>query len=76
VTTTQMVGLLSAASGAVGTIFLFFGSFAYEQPSAYMSPELIGDMVKRNKKRQFRQRIGLGLLMISFFLAGFSVVLS
>jgi hypothetical protein len=76
VTTTQIVGLLSAISGAVGTLFLFFGSFAYEQPSAYMNAELIGDMVKRNKKRQFRQRIGLGFLMLSFVLAGFSVVLN
>jgi hypothetical protein len=75
VTTPQIVGLL-AGSGAVGTLFLFFGSFAYEQPSGYMSRELVGDMVKRNRKRQFRQRIGLGFLMLSFFLAGFSVVLS
>jgi hypothetical protein len=76
VTISHIVGLLSAVSGAVGTLFLFFGSFAYEQPSAYMSPQLIGDMVKRNKKRQFRQRIGLGFLMLSFVLAGFSVVLN
>ena len=30
VTAAQIVGLLSAVSGAVGTLFLFFGSFAYE----------------------------------------------
>jgi hypothetical protein len=76
VTISHIVGLLSAVSGAVGTLFLFFGSFAYEQPSAYMSLQLIADMVKRNKKRQFRQRIGLGFLMLSFVLAGFSVVLN
>jgi hypothetical protein len=33
-------------------------------------------MAKRNKRRQLRQRIGLGLLMLSFVLAGFSVVLN
>jgi hypothetical protein len=76
VTTTQIVGLLSAVSGAVGTLFLFFGSFAYEQFPYYANPELIAAVAKRNKKRQFRQRIGLGLLMLSFILAGFSVVLS
>jgi hypothetical protein len=42
----------------------------------YWMAALRGDMVKRNKKRQFRQRIGLGFLMLSFVLAGFSVVLN
>jgi hypothetical protein len=76
VTAAQIVGLLSAVSGAVGTLFLFFGSFAYEQLSPYTNPEIIRDLAKRNKRRQFRQRIGLGLLMLSFVLAGFSVVLN
>jgi hypothetical protein len=76
VTAAQIVGLLSAVSGAVGTLFLFFGSFAYEQLSPYSNPEIIRDMAKRNQRRQFRQRIGLGLLMLSFVLAGFSVVLN
>jgi hypothetical protein len=76
VTAAQIVGLLSAVSGAVGTLFLFFGSFAYEQLPPYTNPEIIRDMAERNKRRQFRQRIGLGLLMLSFVLAGFSVVLN
>jgi len=76
VTTTQIVGLLSAVSGAVGTLFLFFGSFAYEQPPAYMNAEIIGAMTKRNKRRRLLQQIGLGFLMLSFVLAGFSVVLN
>jgi hypothetical protein len=75
VTTTQIVGLLSALSGAVGTLLLFFGSFAYEQPPYYTNSELIGAMVKRNKRRRLRQQFGLGFLMLSFILAGFSVVL-
>jgi hypothetical protein len=74
VTTPQIVGLLSAVSGAVGTLFLFFGSFAYEQPSAYMNREFIDAMVKRNRRRRLLQQTGLGFLMLSFILAGFSVV--
>jgi hypothetical protein len=75
-TTTQIVGLLSAISGAVGTLFLLFGSFAYEQLSPYVNSKIIGDMARRNRKRQLLQRIGLGFLMLSFVLAGFSVVLN
>ena len=75
-TAAQIVGLLSAVSGAVGTLFLFFGSFAYEQLSPYSNPEIIRDIAKRNKRRQFRQGVGLGLLMLSFVLAGFNVVLN
>jgi hypothetical protein len=33
-------------------------------------------MARRNRKRQLLQRIGLGFLMLSFVLAGFSVVLN
>jgi hypothetical protein len=72
----HIVGLLSAVSGAVGTLFLFFGSFAYEQLSPYVNSTIIDDMAGRNRKRQFRQRIGLGFLMLSFVLGGASVVLS
>jgi hypothetical protein len=75
-TAAQVVGLLSAASGAVGTLFLFFGSFAYEQPSAYMNHEFIDAMVKRNKRRRLFQNMGLGFLMLSFVLAGLSVMLN
>ena len=75
-TISRIVGLLSAVTGAVGTLLLFFGGFAYEQPSYYANQKLIDAMVKRNKRRQLLQRTGLGLLMLSFVLAGFSVVLS
>ena len=53
---------------------LFFGSFAYEQPAYYMSKNAIDVMVKRNKRRQLLQRAGLGLLMLSFVLAGLSLL--
>jgi len=74
VTISKILGLVSAASGALGTLLLFFGSFAYEQPAYYMSKNMIDAMVKRNKRRQLFQRAGLGLIMISFLLAGFSVL--
>ncbi len=75
-TTPQIVGLLSAASGAVGTLLLFFGSFAYEQPPYWMNDESIKAIAKRNKRRRLLQQSGLGFLMLSFILAGFSVVLN
>ena len=73
-TASKILGLASAASGAFGTLLLFFGSFAYEQPAYYMSKNSIDAMVKRNKKRQLLQRAGLGLIMLSFVLAGLSVL--
>jgi hypothetical protein len=51
------------------------GSFAYEQPSFYANRKSMEEMGKRNKKRRRYQRAGLGVLMISFILAGVSVVL-
>jgi hypothetical protein len=74
VTVSKILGLVSAASGALGTLLLFFGSFAYEQPAYYMSKNAIDVMVKRNKRRQLLQRAGLGLLMLSFVLAGLSLL--
>jgi hypothetical protein len=74
VTFSKILGLVSAASGAFGTLLLFFGSFAYEQPAYYMSKNAIDVMVKRNKRRQVFQRMGLGLIMLSFVVAGLSVL--
>jgi hypothetical protein len=73
VTATKIFGLLSAALGAGGTLFLFFGSFAYEGFVGYYNQQMIDAQVKRNTRRYVLQRIGLALLMASFFLAGFSV---
>jgi hypothetical protein len=74
VTANKIIGLVSAASGAFGTLLLFYGSFVYEQPAYYMSKNMIDAMVKRNKRRQLFQRAGLGLIMLSFVLAGLSVL--
>jgi len=74
VTAAKIVGLFSAALGAVGTLLLFFGSFAYEQPSVYFNQEMVDALRKRNKRRQRLQRAGLGFLMLSFILGGVSVI--
>ena len=39
----------------------------------YYNQQMIDAQVKRNKRRYVLQRIGLALLMASFFLAGLSV---
>jgi len=70
----KMLGLVSAACGAVGTLLLFFGSFAYEQTPYYSNQTMLDAMVKRNKRRRMLQRAGLGLIMLSFVLAGLSVL--
>ena len=75
VTISKILGLLSAAAGAGGTLLLFFGSFAVEAPPVNMDDELLDRMIERNKRRQLLQRAGLALLMLSFVLAGLSVVL-
>ena len=72
----KVFGLLSAALGASGTLLLFFGSFAYEGFTPYSDQQKIDEQTKRNKRRRLLQRTGLGLLMLSFVLAGFSVVLN
>lgn len=66
----KWVSLTAAARGAIGTFLLFKGSFAYEAPAAYMNKQLIDVMVARNLRRQWFQRAGLALLMVSFVLAG------
>jgi hypothetical protein len=69
----KVIGLLSALAGAVGTAMLYKGSFAFEAPAAYASPEFVAAMSKRNRNRQLLQRLGLALLTLSFVLAGTSI---
>jgi hypothetical protein len=73
-TVAKVIGLLSAAAGAVGTLLLFFGSFAYEQPPAYFTKEMADGLRERNRRRQRLRRVGLGFLMLSFVLGGISVI--
>ena len=71
----KIIGILSAVSGAVGTGLLYKGSFAYEQLMPYSNAEMVAEMTKRNKSRNRFQRAGLALIMVSFVLAGVSVLL-
>jgi hypothetical protein len=71
----KIVGMLSAIFGAGGTLVLFFGSFSYEGFGQYENKQSIDAKIKRNERRQCLQRVGLGLLMLSFLLAGVSVLL-
>jgi hypothetical protein len=71
----KICGLLSALSGAVGTAFLYRGSFAFESLPHYMNDALVDESKRRNARRGRMQQIGLSLLMSSFVLAGLSVTL-
>lgn len=66
--------LIAAALGAVGTFLLFRGSFAFEAPAFYSSPQLMAEMVARNARRRRLQQWGLRLLMASFLLSAAAAV--
>jgi hypothetical protein len=72
-TLSKSVQIAAALCGAIGTVFLFFGSFAYEAPPAWMDEALVQQMSERNRRRQKMQRIGLSFLLLSFLLAASSV---
>jgi len=71
----KIIGVLSAISGAGGTFLLYKGSFAYEQFPYYTSRASVAEASQRNRRRQRLQRAGLSLIMLSFVLAGISVLL-
>ena len=64
----RRINLVAAALGAIGAIVLFNGSFAYESFSRNYSRH--GGEVEaqkaRNLSRRLKQRIGLGLILVSF----------
>ena len=70
------LNLASAAAGAIGTMLLFSGSFAYEQLGGYANQALVDKVRARNKRRQTSQRIGLCLLLLSFLLQGAGAVVA
>jgi hypothetical protein len=71
----KTIALASAVAGAIGTLLIYRGSFAFESPGFIVDDELMKKINARNRRRHILQRLGLGLLMISFVLAGISVVL-
>jgi hypothetical protein len=67
----KVINMSAASLGAVGTLVLFWGSFAVELPGlAPRPPGEMGRTSERNKHRIEPQRIGLALLMVSFILQG------
>jgi hypothetical protein len=76
----QVATIASAGFGVVGTLFLFFGSYAYETGplNASFAEAFLAEKAgidARNRWRMIIQRTGLGLLMVSFALAGMSAFL-
>jgi hypothetical protein len=66
--TPKLLEILSALSGAGGTVLLFKGTFGFEAPPFWSSPKLEQDMAVRNRKRWRLQNVGLLLLLLSFLL--------
>ncbi|MFM0726218.1 hypothetical protein PQQ53_21350 [Paraburkholderia strydomiana] len=76
----QIVNLLSAANGAVGTIVLFVGSYAIQplEGAVFNSPQVekYNARIKcKNNARIVTQRVGLALLCLSFLFQAVAVFL-
>jgi hypothetical protein len=67
-----LINLAAAVLGAIGAIVLFNGSFAYEGFPQYYGRdwEAIKAQTARNRSRQLKQRVRLGLILASFVLQG------
>ena len=65
-TVARMLEIVSALSGAGGTAFLYKGTFGFESLSPYSSSKIVEGVATRNQRRLRMQRLGLGLLMLSF----------
>lgn len=70
-TNEQIIQLWSALSGLAGTLILFLGSYSFQpmEGASWGGPMTNANNAKiraRNLIRKWVQRIGLGLLMVSF----------
>jgi hypothetical protein len=75
VTCAKALGLLSAVSGAAGTCSLYLGTFGFEMPGLFnRSNDEVMQASARNKRRLILQPLGLFLLLVSFVLAGISIL--
>lgn len=62
---------LGPASGALGTVLLYFGTFGFEPLHGFfVRSEDNRRADARNKRRRRLQRFGLAFLLISFVFAG------
>lgn len=62
----KAIEIAAALFGAVGTGFLYKGTFGFEAFPAFLSHDDVRQIGDRNRRRQRMQRIGLGLLLLSF----------
>jgi len=63
----KALGLLAAVTGLAGTTILFFWTFGFEMPGMFLLPA--GETTRaseRNARRVVMQRIGFGLLVLSY----------
>ena len=58
----------SCIVGMLGTISLYLGSYAYEAVMVFMSEKEAKIIDARNRKRRILQRLGIGLLFVSYLL--------
>jgi len=72
----MIFGAFSAVLGAIGTVFLYRGTFGLEGFQGYQNAETIKAQVMRNRRWLRLQRMGLSLLMLSFVSGVVSVGLS
>jgi len=65
----KILALLSAISGFAGTSILFFWTFGFEMPGAFFTSRgQVSQASARNVRRSIMQKIGFGLLGLSFLL--------
>jgi hypothetical protein len=50
-TLSRFIQIAAALCGAIGTVFLYFGSFAYEAPPVWMNEAILQQMNERNRRR-------------------------
>jgi hypothetical protein len=65
----KTLAVLSAVSGLAGTCVLFFWTFGFEMPGVFLPPhDEVTRASARNARRHVMQKVGLGLLVLSFLL--------
>lgn len=68
---TKAVNIASAIIGVAGTVLLYKGTFGLVVPGFYYMDDAGNEAIRKaNDRRQLLQRIGLGMLTLSFFLQG------
>jgi hypothetical protein len=73
----KTLAVLSALSGFAGACVLFFWTFGFEMPGTFLrTHDDVAQGSARNARRQVMQKVGLGLLVLSFLLNLISILSS